>query len=171
MVVETGYVEYRPDEAYVGGVGARRRPTARGNILFDQMTPADQVLSDIITIEAGEAVLIDAYEIPVGTSLITHKIVIASYDPATVDAICMREQVNLNRPFDIIRDKIMDLGPEGAAGWTLTDTRTSLLITLPGTYQLECNTDPVPNEVMHVSYRKWPLLATPHLPKEYLGGF
>lgn len=172
MAIETG-IAYDRSNNFVHDPSIRmQRPTASGTILFDNMSLVDQPYSDIITVEPGEAVLIDAYNIPIGTKLITHKVVIAAYDPITLDAVCTRNKPGLIRPFTILQTKPMTIGPDGADGWILDENKLDLLITLPGTYQLECTANPVPTDLLFVSYKKWPLLSTPGgYPSEYLGGF
>lgn len=172
MAVDTGYIEYKPgNNEYAPGANViERPPTVRGCILFDHLSHVDQPLSPIIDVEPGDVVLIDAYGISLGLELSVNRVLKAGYDPLSYESACNRHDVPLSRMFEIFQSKRMALGPKGEAGWTLTEDQTQLLIALPGSYQLECNIDPVPTDVLYVTYQKWNQYKLPQLPVAYQAG-
>lgn len=136
--------------------------------IFTPRTPLDQTLSYPIWVLSGEVVVIDAYEMPANRSIFVNNVSVASYQPLSGDNTNGYQMMFWQgRGPVILFHKRMDLGnPEY---WKLTDTRTQLLIAIPGTYQLELESEDMLGSTLQVQYRVEKDLI-PGLPKEYWGG-
>lgn len=146
-------------------------------ILFSPETIPGTVFSPTFVISPGDAVLLDAYNLPVDQPIYVNRVVVSSTramqgeacDPCAVPFV-------YGRTGKIVYRERMTLG--GAKRWALckhskpdcqTQDVMQLLITIPGTYELELSDTSMLGD-MEVEYQAWKMGLTVGMPKEYFAG-
>lgn len=146
-------------------------------VLFSPDSPPDSVTSvKSIPVMAGQAVLIEAYNMPDDMPIYVNRIIKASYPPYTGVTCppCAMPYVQGPDGYTVFKER-MTLGSENC--WTLIKSnsesecasRLQLIITVPGLYELELSSVEMLGS-LQVQYIRWELGLTPNMPSLYYAG-
>jgi len=147
-------------------------------VLFSPTTLSGTDRSVAFTIPAGMGVLIDAYNMVPGYHIYLNRLVVTS-ECLTAGNACNPEdysKAGSSQPVVVFRER-MTLG-NNPDRWSLYkqpdeskgNSRCQLLITVPGTYELELEDVSVQLGDMEVEYKSFKLADVGHLPDVYYGG-
>lgn len=150
-------------------------------VLFSPESSQEDVSSPSFGVEPGQAIFVEAYNMPEGYSIYVNRLVRASYAPPHASPCPPCNMGKFPGPGGIImyRER-MTLG-DGSNWWRLYkssvpndtgfDDRSvlQLLITIPGLYELELSSVDMLGD-LQVEYITWNLGLTPNLPSVYYAG-
>ena len=147
------------------------------SILFSPTTPAGTDRSAAFTITPGMGVLIDAYNMVPDLKIFLNRLVVTS-ECITAGNACDPNDFRKaggSSPVVVFRER-MTLG-NNPAYWTLCKfsdekkySRLQMLVTVPGTYELELEDPTVQLGDLEVEYQSFKLSDVGHLPDNYYGG-
>lgn len=171
--ITTGYVP----GASVTPSGTCLVPSPGKVILFSPQTIAGTDRSATFTVLPGTGVLIDAYNMVPDLSIFVNRVVVTA-ECITTGCACggLDMKVAAGSTPEIVYRNRMNIG-NSASYWTLVSfsdeqkkSRNQLLITLPGTYELELEDAAQQLGDMEVEYQSFKLSDVGHLPDSYYGG-
>lgn len=112
-------------------------PRSSANVLFSSMPPFDNAKSELIHINFGQLLIVDAYQMPADKKIFLNRLIIGNRGvrPTLQKPGIDRDPAALNLSGTLMFWKRMDLN--GADQWELSATKNMLFLTIPGVYQFE----------------------------------
>jgi hypothetical protein len=150
-------------------ISQKEKIVSRGNILFAPGSEFSNAVSHVFSVDAGQVIVIDAYNFPEGLTIQLNRVLQAGPGIPTGASCPPCGQPDLDGRATIQYEKPMDLGC-GSEYWRLTQTKTQMVIAVPGSYVLELNEQEFLSTDLYVEYIKHTRAALGQLPEIYFGG-